>query len=199
MRLGAAVVLLMGLAVAPGCNRRQPQVIRTLDLDGETTGATANGAADGLANQSDGSVEGGAPALADGRDATGTVPERAAKDLANEGAPIPALATVYFEFDSDGLTPSAEATLTRNAAYLAGHEELQVVLRGHTDDQGTEPYNMSLGSRRAQVVRDFLVGKGIDAGRLETVSFGEMIPESDTSTPDQNRRVEFFVYTVGEE
>jgi len=115
------------------------------------------------------------------------------------GTPIPDLGIVYFGFDSDVLDTAATMTLDKNTSYLSSHPELRVVLRGHTDQEGTEEYNLSLGERRALAVRDHLIGAGIDGSKLETVSFGKMIPASegtDVASQAQNRRVEFFVYTV---
>ncbi len=115
------------------------------------------------------------------------------------GTPIPDLGIVYFGFDSDVLDTAATMTLDKNTSYLSSHPELRVVLRGHADQEGTEEYNLSLGERRALAVRDHLIGAGIDGSKLETVSFGKMIPASegtDVASQAQNRRVEFFVYTV---
>ena len=119
--------------------------------------------------------------------------------LVAEGAPIPDLPVVYFDYDKDVLNEAALTVLNKNAAYLAKRPELYVVLRGHTDEQGTEEYNVSLGSRRAQSVRDFLIGKNIPADRVQTISFGESMPIVEGDGFDaQNRRVEFFVYALEE-
>ncbi|MCB2154728.1 OmpA family protein [bacterium] len=113
------------------------------------------------------------------------------------GVAIPELAMVHFAFDSWELTPESKAALQKNIAYLKANPEIKVLLRGHTDDQGTEEYNLSLGSRRAQVVRQALIEMGIAPDRLETVSFGEGLPlqeGDDDASRAMNRRVEFFVY-----
>ncbi len=111
----------------------------------------------------------------------------------------PNLKPIYFDFDSDKLSGDGRATLERNVAYLKSHPKLGVVLRGHTDSHGSPEYNLALGSRRALAVMEALIAAGIPPERVETVSFGEEIPaiETDDETKEsQNRRVEFFVYTI---
>ncbi len=134
-------------------------------------------------------------------DETGTMPENLGGDQMPEGSPVPELSAVYFEYDQDVLTGSAKETLKKNAQYLKSNQNLNVVLRGHTDEDGTEDYNYSLGSRRALAARDFLIAEGIDQARVHTVSFGETLPAQegeDESTKSRNRRVEFFVYILEE-
>ena len=130
------------------------------------------------------------------------IPEHAGAEEGPGGDPVPDLPNVYFEFDSDELGPSAQRQLEQNAAYLQSNPDLQVVLRGHTDERGTAEYNVALGSRRAQAVRDDLVERGIAADRMRTISFGREMPVAegdDEASHAQNRRVEFFVFTVEEE
>lgn len=124
------------------------------------------------------------------------------EEIPADAAPVPELPNVHFEFDSDELTASAERVLDQNAGYLRGREELQVLLRGHTDERGTAEYNVALGSRRAITVRDAMAERGIDPGRIRTVSFGREVPlveGEDEASHSQNRRVEFFVYTLEED
>lgn len=120
-------------------------------------------------------------------------------ELMFEGAPTDALPNVYFAFDKSELDSSATSTLDSNASYLKSNANLYVVLRGHTDDSGTEEYNMALGSQRAQTVREYLIDQGISADRLATVSFGETmkaVEGEDDAARAKNRRVEFFVATL---
>lgn len=132
-----------------------------------------------------------------------SIPEGPGGEFAPESRTIPELPPILFEFDQFALTDQAKAGLPVHATFLAQNPELRVVLRGHTDDSGTEEYNLSLGSRRALAVRDWLIREGgIAAERLTTVSFGELLPASDLQTTQaraQNRRVEFFVYEFSEE
>jgi len=98
----------------------------------------------------------------------------------------------YFEFDSSTLTAQARAALDAHAALL-GTNERSVRLEGHTDERGTRDYNMALGERRANAVRDYLAGSGVASYRVESVSYGEEQPiafGSGESNWAQNRRVE---------
>ena len=107
-----------------------------------------------------------------------------------------AVATVgnvfYFEYDSSTLTPAAAASLDAHIALL-GTNDRSVRLEGHTDERGTRDYNMALGERRANAVRDYMAASGIASYRVETVSYGEEQPVAygtDESNWSQNRRVE---------
>jgi peptidoglycan-associated lipoprotein len=98
----------------------------------------------------------------------------------------------YFEFDSSTLTPAAIDTVNAHIAALQGSDS-NVRLEGHTDERGTREYNMALGERRANSVRDYMVANGIATHRIETVSYGEERPVaygSGESNWTQNRRVE---------
>jgi len=128
-----------------------------------------------------------------------SISEPGGKSLGEAGEAIPELTPVYFPLDSYELGESAKTLLGRAATYLKSNPDLYVVLRGHCDDTGTEEYNLALGSQRAQAVRKHLIDQGIGAIRLETLSFGETMPASegtDEASRAQNRRVEFFVYTL---
>jgi peptidoglycan-associated lipoprotein len=103
------------------------------------------------------------------------------------------LATVfYFEFDSAVLLPAGRAALIGHAEYLRSSSK-SVRLEGHADERGTREYNMALGERRANAVRDFMVLQGVSSSKIETVSYGEERPAvmgSGDSTWSKNRRVE---------
>jgi peptidoglycan-associated lipoprotein len=98
---------------------------------------------------------------------------------------------VYFESDSTDLTPQAVATLDKQAMWLQRYPRYTFLIEGHADERGTREYNFSLSGRRAQVVRDYLGSRGIDAGRIRTVSYGKERPVAvcnDISCWSQNRR-----------
>lgn len=99
---------------------------------------------------------------------------------------------VYFEFDKYDLTAESRAVLLAHADKLKG-ASVAVRLEGHADERGSREYNMALGEKRANAVRDFLVTQGVNGSSLETVSFGEEQPAvvgSDDASWAQNRRVE---------
>lgn len=98
----------------------------------------------------------------------------------------------YFDYDSSNLKPQAQAALDAHIALLRTNER-SVRLEGHTDERGTRDYNMALGERRANTVRDYMVVNGIPSYRIETVSYGEEQPiayGSGEANWSQNRRVE---------
>lgn len=98
---------------------------------------------------------------------------------------------VFFETDSTDLTPTATATLDKQAQWLNRYSNYTFIIEGHADERGTREYNFSLGARRAQNVRDYLVSRGIQASRIRTVSYGKERPVAvcnDISCWSQNRR-----------
>jgi peptidoglycan-associated lipoprotein len=98
----------------------------------------------------------------------------------------------YFDYDSSNLKPQAQAALDAHIALLRTNQR-SVRLEGHTDERGTREYNMALGERRANSVRDYMVVNGIASHRIETVSYGEEQPVaygSGEANWSQNRRVE---------
>ena len=103
---------------------------------------------------------------------------------------------VFFEFDQSNLTKEAEKTVERLAAWLKEYPEATVTVEGHADERGTREYNLALGARRANSVKDYLIVLGVDPNRIETVSYGEERPAVLGSNEDawaQNRRAVFVV------
>ena len=103
---------------------------------------------------------------------------------------------VFFEYDSDEITPTAEDKLTTKAAILRANPSLRLRIEGHADQRGSTEYNLALGQRRAEAVRGYLLNLGIDGSRLSTASYGKERPlmegEDETSLA-RNRRAEFAV------
>lgn len=103
-------------------------------------------------------------------------------------------ANIYFEFDNSSLNAEARELLLKQARWLKKNQDRKLVVEGHCDSRGTEEYNLALGSRRAQSVKDFLVDAGVDASQIATVSYGEERPAVEGDNEDawaQNRRAEF--------
>ncbi|GMG83341.1 hypothetical protein LNKW23_25540 [Paralimibaculum aggregatum] len=98
---------------------------------------------------------------------------------------------VFFDTDRHDLDAPAQATLVRQAAWLAQNPGATAVIEGHADERGTREYNLGLGARRANAVRSFLISQGVAPGRLSSVSYGKERPValcSDESCWSQNRR-----------
>lgn len=103
---------------------------------------------------------------------------------------------IYFDYDRSALTEQAKTLLAEVAGILREEVRFELTVEGHTDERGTESYNMSLGSKRAKAVQQYLVDLGIDGGRLDTISYGESAPKVDGSNEEawaQNRRAHFNV------
>lgn len=106
------------------------------------------------------------------------------------------LRSVPFEYDQHLLTDAAREILAANAAILKANDKARVLLAGYCDERGSDQYNIALGERRAEAVRNYLSSLGINEARLETVSYGEekaLDPGHDESAWVKNRRVEFLV------
>jgi peptidoglycan-associated lipoprotein len=98
---------------------------------------------------------------------------------------------VFFETDSSELTPTARATLDKQSQWLTQYSRYNFTVEGHADERGTREYNIALGARRAQAVRDYFTARGIQAGRMRTVSYGKERPVAvcdNISCWSQNRR-----------
>ena len=103
---------------------------------------------------------------------------------------------VNFDFDKATLTPDAKTILDQVASALQARPDIKVEIDGHTDGKGSVPYNQKLSERRAASVKAYLVGKGVDGGRMTTAGFGKSRPIADNKTDEGraiNRRVELKV------
>ena len=83
---------------------------------------------------------------------------------------------VFFELNKSSLTDEAQATLSKQAAWLSKYPNVRVQVAGNADDRGTEEFNLALGNRRANADRDFLVAKGVSTDRISTISYGKDRP-----------------------
>ena len=98
---------------------------------------------------------------------------------------------VFFETDSSELTPQGRETLNKEAQWLNRYNRYAFTIEGHADERGTREYNIALGARRAQTVREYLVSRGVMAQRMHTISYGKERPVAvcnDISCWSQNRR-----------
>jgi peptidoglycan-associated lipoprotein len=98
---------------------------------------------------------------------------------------------VFFETDQTELTAQGRATLDKQAQWLQQYNRYAFTIEGHADERGTREYNIALGARRAQSVRDYLSARGVQVSRMRTISYGKERPVAvcdDISCWSQNRR-----------
>jgi peptidoglycan-associated lipoprotein len=98
---------------------------------------------------------------------------------------------VYFDYDKSEIKPEFQEAIRNNARSLNDDANLVVIIEGHCDERGTTEYNLALGERRANAVRDALISEGVNVNQLDTVSYGEERPVAyghDESSWGQNRR-----------
>jgi peptidoglycan-associated lipoprotein len=103
---------------------------------------------------------------------------------------------IYFGFDRSDLTGEARTNLEAKFAIMSANPAMRIVIEGHTDDVGSDEYNLALGQRRAAAAKRFLVQREVDAGRIEIASFGEERPTCQDGTEDcraKNRRDAFRI------
>ena len=99
--------------------------------------------------------------------------------------------TVHFGYDRYELRDEDRNILQRQASWLQKYAQVRVTVEGHCDERGTREYNLALGARRANAVKEYLVSLGVSSGRLETISYGKERPVCTQSSEDcyaQNRR-----------
>jgi peptidoglycan-associated lipoprotein len=101
---------------------------------------------------------------------------------------------VYFDYDSDAIRPDQQASVQGDAQFLNQHSNIQFQVEGHCDERGSTEYNLALGDRRANAVRNALTSAGVNASRIKTISYGKEKPfctESNETCWQQNRRGHF--------
>jgi peptidoglycan-associated lipoprotein len=103
---------------------------------------------------------------------------------------------VYFEFDSAALTGAAQQALSANVRIMMDSSDVKVEIQGHADERGTTDYNLSLGQKRAEAVKKYMVAGGVSPSRVTTISYGEERPVDASTTEvawSKNRRAEFRI------
>jgi peptidoglycan-associated lipoprotein len=109
-------------------------------------------------------------------------------------SPNEALRDVLFDYDKAEIRSDMVSSLIAGANWLKANPNVRVSIEGHCDERGSEEYNLGLGDRRANVVREFLLTQGIPASRMSTVSYGEERPTCRDETEscfERNRRAHF--------
>ena len=120
-----------------------------------------------------------------------------AADAAAAANEIDIKEAVYFEFDSAELNAQNQNSLSQKAKWLQSHPQVAAILiEGHCDERGTDAYNMALGARRADAIKNYLIDLGVPNNKLETQSFGEekpADPNHNEAAWAKNRRADFVV------
>ena len=194
------VATLMGAMAVQGCSSN----FRTGVLGGAAAGAVVGGLASGTAR---GAIIGAAVGGAAGA-AIGAVMDSQAEDLQDklpnaqvervgEGIAVTFDSGILFDFDSSELQPAGQQNLRDLVASLEEYQGTEVLVVGHTDSVGDASYNQGLSERRAGAARTFLIGAGLDAGRVRAVGMGETEPIASNDTDagrQENRRVEVAIF-----
>jgi peptidoglycan-associated lipoprotein len=182
------VSLLAVVVVAGACSRRQPVAQPGGPVVSDTAGEGARRAAELERQRQD--------SIARARAAAEATPGEAAARLR-----AVLEERVHFDYDDSNLRGDAQEALGRKVPILRANPGVRLRIAGHADERGSVEYNLALGMRRANAVREYLAGFGIDAGRFETVSMGEDMPLDPGSTEAawaQNRRAEFTITAGGD-
>ena len=106
------------------------------------------------------------------------------------------LKDIFFEFDKYDLDSDSRRILQGNAEFLNRNQDLHVEIQGHSDERGTNNYNIALGERRAQSTKKYLVSQGVDSSSVHVIAYGEEKPfcfESNETCWKQNRRAHFML------
>ena len=125
----------------------------------------------------------------------GSLQDAQAGKLPVDGPTSP-LKEVYFGYDRYDLDTEARAILKGNADWLKANVAVRVEVEGHCDERGTSEYNLALGAKRSQAVKDYLATLGVAAARLSTISYGEELPvckEQNEECWQKNRRASFVI------
>jgi len=135
-------------------------------------GCTTKPKDDGGPGGPGGPIAGPGPGADDGidRDTTAPIPGSEQDFIINVGD------RVYFDFDEYAIRGDARPILDAQAAWLNRYRSVRVRIEGNADERGTREYNFALGGRRAAAVRDYLVSRGVDPSRIETISYGKERP-----------------------
>jgi peptidoglycan-associated lipoprotein len=108
---------------------------------------------------------------------------------------------IHFDYDKSNIRSDDAGTLDEKVAILQANPNLRIRVHGHCDERGSDEYNLALGNRRAQAAKQYLVSHGVEAGRIDTQSWGEerpLVDGHDESAWSQNRRDEFEIIGGGD-
>jgi peptidoglycan-associated lipoprotein len=183
-------LLLLGMAAAGACRKKPPAGPQP--YTSTATDSAARARADSLrADSLRRAQEGDQQAERDRLER-----ERRQREAATSVARNALTEIVFFQYDSDEISPDAEQKLAAKAAVLRANPGVRLRIEGHCDQRGSTEYNLALGQRRAEAVRAYLLNLGVDGSRLATMSYGKERPLEEGESEEafaRNRRAEFEV------
>ena len=172
-----------------GCPKKKPATTPAADLDVETTTV-----APPTTTPAEEVTEPETPTMADQTEdpLMGSDMQAINEELQRRGFSP----DIYFDYDESSLTDESRDRLARNADLLKSQPQFLVTIEGHADSRGTNEYNLALGERRANAVRDYLTSLGVAGERLRTISYGEergVCTEEEDNCWSQNRRAHMII------
>jgi len=197
-RVHSLVLMGLGMALIVACGKNpQPTATPAPQPNADSTAAAERARADSAAADSARRAQAEAERIARQRAAD------SAAAAAGAGTEVRNMlsALIHFDFDKAVLRADDQASLDQKVAILTANAGVRVRISGHCDERGSDEYNLALGNRRATAAKQYLVSHGIDASRIETVSYGEERPIATGHDEDswaQNRRDEFEILSGGD-
>ncbi|HOG11914.1 MAG: peptidoglycan-associated lipoprotein Pal [Smithellaceae bacterium] len=202
--IGLLLIFVFSLTIFSGCAEKQA-VVKDEAMQEQKVAAAQEGAPAPVAADDDAALR-----AKEAADREAALKEQAAKDEAARKAAARAawakknaealvdlnIQNIYFDYDKSGIRPDAREILKANAEIFTKNSAAKIIVEGHCDERGTAEYNMALGERRAQEAKQYLVNLGIDASRIETISYGKERPLDNRSIDEawaQNRRAQFLL------
>ena len=190
----ATIVTVLSATVLGACRKKQPA---TTPTPGTTTSVNQDSIDAARRAREDADRR----AAADRARADSIANANAARERMMNEARTALTAAVYFEYDAATITDDARAVLDAKLPLLTANSGLRIRIAGHTDSRGSDEYNLALGQRRASATKAYLTQRGIDASRIDIVSFGEERPAMEgesESAWSRNRRAEFEIVSGGD-
>lgn len=136
-------------------------------------------------------LQGGQLGAAGGAGANGLAPVNGVTPGTQQDLVVNVGDRVFFGYDQSDVSAEGKATLDKQAAWLKKYPSVTITIEGHADERGTREYNLALGERRASSVKSYLLSQGIEASRINTISYGKERPAVTEASPSgwaQNRR-----------
>lgn len=201
-RIPMLATLAMAAVVMSACPSQTPQVDPTPVVNQDSIDAANRARAEAeAAARARAESEARARAEADAARAEAEARAAREREAALNAARAAFSTMIYFDYDKSDLKPEARASLDAKLPLLRANGNVRIRIAGHTDERGSDEYNIALGQRRAAAAKNYLVANGIAADRIDVVSFGEDRPAqmgSDETAWSKNRRDEFEIIVGGE-